>query len=189
MFAHPLFFAAAQGGILSSLWDSVLSLMAQFDIELPLLLAQMLCFSIVAVLLWRYAFKPVLANMEERQRQIESGLKYAADSKAELAHSQQESAAVLKQAQLDGSRLIDDARRTAKEFLDQQQKEAAARAGDMIVKAQQAIDSEHKKMLEQARREVARLVVQTTEQVLARELSDEDRARYNAAASREINVG
>ena len=82
MSAHPLFFAAAQGGVLSSLWDSVLSLMAQFDIEVPLLLAQMLCFSIVAVLLWRYAFKPVLANMEERQRQIESGLKYAADTKA-----------------------------------------------------------------------------------------------------------
>ena len=58
----------------------------------------------------------------------------------------------------------------------------------MIVKAQQAIDLEHKKMLEEARLEVARLVVTTTQQVLAKELSDAERARYNEAATREITV-
>jgi len=188
MSAYPLFFAAAPGGVLASLWDSLRSLMAQFDIEVPLLLAQMLCFSLVAIILWKFAFKPVLATMEERQRQIESGLKYAETAKAELAKTQQDGAVLIKQAQVEGSRLIDEARKTAKDFLDQQQKDAAARAGDMLVKAQQAIDSEHKKMLEQARREVARLVVQTTQQVLARELSEAERARYNAAASREISV-
>jgi len=44
-------------------------------------------------------------------------------------------------------------------------------------------------MLEEARIEVARLVVITTQQVLARELSDAERARYNEAATREITVG
>jgi|GEM_PF-4977576 len=58
----------------------------------------------------------------------------------------------------------------------------------MIAKAQQTIASEHKKMLEQSRQEVARLVVQTAQQVLAKELTDEERARYNETASRQINV-
>jgi F-type H+-transporting ATPase subunit b len=187
MHAHlPLFVVifAEQGGFLSS----VGSLAAQFGIDWPLLIAQILCFSIVAVLLWKFAFKPVLATMEERQRQIEAGLKFTDEARAKLAQAQQESANVIKQAQLEGSRLIDETRKTAKEFLDQQQKETAARTTDMLAKAQQAIDSEHKKMLEQARHEVARLVVQTTQQVLAKELTEEERARYNETASRQINV-
>jgi F-type H+-transporting ATPase subunit b len=187
MRSYLLFLAAATAGE-GEKTSGVTKLLSDFGIDLPLLLAQILCFSIVAILLWKFAFKPVLATMDERQRQIESGLKRAEATKAKLAQAQLESAAIIKQAQLEGVRLIDDTRKTAKEFLDQQQKETAARANDMIAKAQQAIESEHKKMLEQARHEVARLVVMTTQQVLAKELTDDERARYNEAASRQVNV-
>lgn len=185
MRSYLLFLATAGDGENAS---GVTKLLSDFGIDLPLLLAQILCFSIVALLLWKFAFKPVLATMDERQRQIESGLERAEATKAKLAQAQLESAAIIKQAQLAGARLIDDTRKTATEFLDQQRQETAARTNDMIAKAQQAIDSEHKKMIEQARLEVARLVVKTTQQVLAKELSDDERARYNEAATREINV-
>jgi F-type H+-transporting ATPase subunit b len=178
--------AAAEGGGKPS---GVTQLLSDFGIDLPLLLAQILCFSIVAILIWRFAFKPVLSTMEARQRQIESGLRYAEEMKAKLAQTQLESVAILKQAQLEGTKFVEETRKTAKEFFDNQQKEAVVRANDMLVKAQQAIDLEHKKMLEEARLEVARLVVITTQQVLARELSDAERARYNEAATREITVG
>lgn len=178
--------AAAEGGGKPS---GVTQLLSDFGIDLPLLLAQILCFSIVAILIWRFAFKPVLATMEDRQRQIESGLRYAEEMKAKLAQTQLESVAILKQAQLEGTKFVEETRKTAKEFFDNQQKEAVVRANDMLVKAQQAIDLEHKKMLEEARLEVARLVVITTQQVLARQLSDAERARYNEAATREITVG
>jgi F-type H+-transporting ATPase subunit b len=187
MHSYLLFLAAATAGEGEKI-SGVTKLLSDFGIDLPLLVAQILCFSIVAVLLWKFAFKPVLATMEERQRQIESGLKFAAEAKDRLAQAQLDGAAIIKQAQLEGVRLIDDTRKTAKEFLDQQQKETTARANAMIAKAQQAIESEHKKMLEQARHEVARLVVQTTQQVLAKELTEDERARYNEAASREVNI-
>ena len=64
--------------------------------------------------------------------------------------------------------------------------EATAKAGDLLAKAQQAIELEHKKMLAAARTEVARLVVTTTERVLAKKLTNADRAAYNDAASREL---
>jgi F-type H+-transporting ATPase subunit b len=41
-------------------------------------------------------------------------------------------------------------------------------------------------MLDQARGEIARLVVATTQRVLAKELSDAERSRYNDAAAREL---
>jgi F-type H+-transporting ATPase subunit b len=57
-----------------------------------------------------------------------------------------------------------------------------------LVKAQHAIELEHRKMLAEARTEIARLVVVTAERVLAKQLSESDRAAYNQAAARELTV-
>ena len=122
----------------------------------------------------------------ERNARLAEGLKNAAATVAQLEKAKQDGAALLKQAQLDGSKLIEEARRTAKELSDRQQKEAIDRSNDLIAKAQQAIELEHKRMMEEARTEVARLVVTTTQRVLARELSDAERSRYNASAAREL---
>jgi F-type H+-transporting ATPase subunit b len=157
-----------------------------FGISWPFILAQVLNFSVVAFILWKFAFKPVLATLDERQHKIASGLQYADEMKAKLETAQQESAASAKRAQLESTRIIEEARKAAKEFLDKQTQESAAKANDIIAKAQQAIDLEKKKMLAEARTEIARLVVVTTQRVLAKELSDADRSRYNDAATREL---
>ena len=157
-----------------------------FGISWPFILAQVLNFSVVAFILWKFAFKPVLATLDERQHKIASGLQYAEEMKAKLETAQQESAASAKRAQLESTRIIEEARKAAKEFLDKQTQESAAKANDIIAKAQQAIELEKKKMLAEARTEIARLVVVTTERVLAKKLTDADRAAYNDAASREL---
>jgi F-type H+-transporting ATPase subunit b len=157
-----------------------------FGLSVPNVAAQIISFSIVAFVLWRFAFKPVMATLDERAKKIESGLKYAEEMKNRLEAAQQESAALLKSAQLEGARAVEEARRVAKEFSDRELKAAAERANDLIAKAQQAIELEKKKMLADARGEIARLVIATTQRVLARELSEADRARYNDSAAHEL---
>jgi len=157
-----------------------------FGISVPFILAQILNFSVVALILWKFAFKPVMATLDERQQKIASGLRYADEMQAKLAATQQETAAIIKQSQLDAAHIIDEARRAAKDYLDKQTQEASAKASDLLVKAQQAIELEHKKMLADTRGEIARLVVATTERVLAQKLSEADRASYNDAATREL---
>src|SRR6185503_4904095 len=103
-----------------------------FGISVPDILAQILSFSIVAFILWKFAFKPVLATLDERQTKIASGLHYADEMKAKLEAAQQESAASAKRAQVEASRIIDEARKSAKEFLDKQTQETAAKANDII---------------------------------------------------------
>ena len=124
--------------------------------------------------------------MDERAVKIGAGLKYAEEMQVKLAAAQQESAALVKKSQVEATRIIDDARKSAKDFTDKQTQEASARASDILAKAQQAIELEHKKMLADARSEIARLVVTTTERVLAKELTEADRASYNETASREL---
>ncbi len=164
------------------------NLQSQFGIEGKYLLMQVISFSILAFVLYRFFFKPVLATVDERAKTIEAGLKYAEDTKAQLASAQEQSSAIIKQAQADATKLIEEARKTAKEFSERETAAATERANALITKAQQAIDLEHKKMLDQARTEIARLVVATTQRVLAKELTDAERSRYNEAAARELTV-
>ena len=164
----------------------VTKIFTDFGINTPGILAQIVNFTIVAAILWYFAFKPVMSSIQERQEKIQAGLKYAEDMKAQLAAAQQESAALIKNAQLEANKIIEEARRTSKEVSDKAQKEATERGNALITKAQQAIELEQKKMLADARTEIARLVVTTTERVLAKRLSDADRASFNEAAAREL---
>ena len=166
--------------------SGITKIVNDFGINVPSIVAQILSFTIVAFILYKYGFKPVLSTIDERNKKISDGLKHAEETQARLAAAQQESAAIIKAAQLEAQKAIEEARKSAKEFGDKQQADAIQRATDLLAKAQQSIELEHKKMLDQARGEIARLVVTTTERVLTKKLSDADRASYNEAASKEL---
>lgn len=158
----------------------------KFGLEPKYVIWQVVSFLIVLFVLYKFGIKPVTATMEERNKKIESGIKHAEEMQAKLAAAQQESLAIIKKANADATRLVEEARKTAKDFLDKQTQEATAKAADLLNKAQQAIELERKKMLADARAEISRLVVTTTERVLAKKLTDADRASYNEAAAREL---
>ncbi len=162
------------------------NMLQTFGVEWKYVVWQLISFLIVLFVLYKFGIKPVAATMEERNRKIEAGIKHAEEMQAKLAAAQAESAALVKQAQGEASRIIDEARKTAKEFVDKQTQEASTKSAEMLAKAQQAIELEHKKMLADARTEIARLVVTTTERVLAKKLTDADRAAYNESAAQEL---
>src|SRR3954465_219125 len=158
----------------------------QFGLEPKYVVMQVISFLILFGVLYFFGIKPTIGTMEERTKKISDGWRHAEETAARLAAAQTESAAIIKAAQLDAQKSIEEARKAAKEFGDKQQAEAITRAADLLAKAQQSIQLEHKKMLDQARGEIARLVVKTTEQVLAKKLSEADRAAYNGAAGKEL---
>jgi F-type H+-transporting ATPase subunit b len=186
MLSHLLVIAQASTPAAEAAPSGITKITHDFGISWPFLLAQVLNFSVVAFILWRFAFKPVLATLDERQKKIADGLRYADEMKAKLEAVQQESVASAKRAQIEASRIIDEARKSAKEFLDKQTQESAAKANEILARAQEVIELEKKKMLSEARTEIARLVVTITQRVLGKELSDADRSRYNESASREL---
>ena len=160
----------------------------QFGLDAKYVVMQVISFLILFGVLYKFGIKPTIATMEERNAKIGAGLKHAEEMQAKLAAAQVETASLIKAAQLDAQKLVEEARKAAKEFGEKQNAEATARAADTLAKAQQAIELEHKKMLNEARGEIARLVVKTTEQVLAKKLTDADRAAYNDAATKELSV-
>ena len=166
--------------------NGLVKIMQDFGINVPGILAQMLSFGIVVFILWKFAFKPVLATIGERQLKIDSGLKYAEAMKAKLEASQVEIEARTKEALVQGRQIVTDAQKAAKELAERLQKDAGEKAAAILAKAQEAIELERKKMLAEARGEITRLVVATAERVLAPQLSEPDRARYNESAARDL---
>ena len=182
----PLAQAAASLPAADESTNAVQKIAGQFGLHTNLFIAQCVNFAIVAFLLWRFAFKPVIATITERQEKIDAGLKYAEEMKAKLEAAQQASEVQIREAQVKGQQLVAEAQKSAKAFLEKQQQEAVEQSNALITKARSAIELEKQKMLAEARTEIARLVVATTQRVLAKDLTDAERSRYNESAAREL---
>lgn len=158
----------------------------KFGVTVPTLVAQMINFVIVAFVLYKFAVKPVVETLNERQRKIADGLQYAEEMKTQLAEAERERAEKVKQAAIDAQAIINEAREQSKELSEKKTQEAAAQAEAMIRKANEATELERQKMLGDVRKEVARLVVATSAKVLDRDLSDEQRQQFTETASKEL---
>ncbi|MEO0795455.1 MAG: F0F1 ATP synthase subunit B [Verrucomicrobiota bacterium] len=178
--------SAEQEGIFEKLIQTASDLGSYFHVDGALLFAQGLNFIIVAVVLWKFAFKPVMASMEERQKKIQDGLQYAEEMKARLADAEKQSADKIKEASGEAAKLVADARENAKSFLEQQNQEAVQHAEGIIAKAHSSMEQERKQMLSEIRKEVADLVVSASAKVLDRELSAAEKSRFSESAAKEL---
>lgn len=162
------------------------NLLDRFGIQPGYVAMQFVSFAILAFVLYRFAIKPTLSTMDERNHQIEAGLKNAEATAAKLAEANVAAAAQLKAAQVEANKIVDEARKAAKELSERETAAATERANALLAKANEAAELERKKIMAEAQQEIARLVVATTERVLAKKLTDADRASYNEAAAREL---
>jgi F-type H+-transporting ATPase subunit b len=171
---------AAQGG-------NVLTQTAeQFGVVGWLFISQCFSFAIVCLVLYKFAYQRVLNVLELRRQTIEQGLADAAKSKTELAASEKRSAELLQRSSIEAQKMIDEARAAAKTFQEKQTQQAIAEAEQIIVKAREGIELDRLRMLAELKREVARLVVDTTAKVTGKVLTADDQHRLSADASREI---
>ena len=162
------------------------ALAGTFGLNLKLILAQALNFIIVATLLWRFAFKPVMATMEEREAKIADGLRFAEEAKQQLESAEKEKAEKLKEAHLAAQSIAHEAKAQSEAFSAKQKEVLEHELSEKRRRAGEALELEREKVLNDARADIARLVVLTSGKVLAKELSSEEKSRLNAAASREM---
>ncbi len=185
--AFHLVLAATDAAPSGSPLEIVSKIFGPFGVKPALLIAQIINFGIVSAIVYYFAIKPVLANVDERGKKIAEGLKYTEDMKIKLAQTEQQQAEVLKQASLEGKKVIGEARDTAKALVDKAAQDATRTAEDIIKKGQEAVALERQKMLNDLRKEVATLVVATANRVLGRDLTADERARFNSSAAADLS--
>lgn len=155
-----------------------------FGFQFRHFIAQAISFTIVAILLYKYAYKPVLGILEERRERIAEGLANAERIKAELAKTEADRQEIFNIANAQANKLVEEARAAAARVQEQETQKAILSAEQIIAKAKEAASLDHARMLQDLKREVGQLVVQTTAKVTGKVLTADDQRRLTEETTR-----
>ena len=152
------------------------------------MIAQTISFSIVFFVLWRFAYRPIFAMLEARRQKIAEAMADAEKIKAELAHTEAERKRILAQAGDQANGLIEEARTAAARVREVETQKAIAAAEQIVSRAREAAAQDHARMLAELKREVGRLVVQTTATVTGKVLTAEDQKRLAEETEKQLTA-
>jgi F-type H+-transporting ATPase subunit b len=162
--------------------------LTSMGIQWPKLIAQAVNFAIVLFILWRWAYRPVFAMLDARRQKIAEAMANADQIKADLAKTEVDRKAILAQAGDHANKLIEDARAAAARVREVETQKAIAAAEQIMVKAREAAAQDHRRMLLELKREVGRLVVQTTATVTGKVLTPEDQRRLAEETEKQLSA-
>ncbi|MGH7941253.1 MAG: F0F1 ATP synthase subunit B [Limisphaerales bacterium] len=150
------------------------------------LLTQLISFSIVFFVLWRFAYKPIFSVLQARREKIAEALENAEKIKADVARTEAERQKILADAGDRANGLIEEARQAAARVRETETQKAIAAAEQIVAKAREAAAHERVQMLAQLKREVGRLVVRTTTSVTGKILTPDDQRRLAQETEKQL---
>ncbi|HUA39872.1 MAG TPA: F0F1 ATP synthase subunit B [Candidatus Sulfopaludibacter sp.] len=162
--------------------------MSELGIDWKMLITQLISFSIVFFVLWRFAYRPIFNVLQARREKIAESLANAEKIKAQLAKTETDRQAVLAQAGDLADKMIEEARTAAARVREVEIQKAIAAAEQIIAKAREAAAQDHARMLGELKREVGRLVVQTTTTVTGKILTPEDQRRLAEETEKQLTA-
>ncbi|WP_211277426.1 F0F1 ATP synthase subunit B [Nonlabens spongiae] len=144
------------------------------DFSPGLFIMQAIILIILIVLLGKFAWKPILAALSEREEGIESALKSAEQAKVEMARLEASNEAAAQEARMQRDEMLKEAREIKGQMIADASAQAQEKADKIIANAQEAIEAEKKAALADIKSQVAELSVEIAEKVTRKELSEKD---------------
>lgn len=129
-------------------------------------------FLILLFLLSKYAWKPIMKSVKEREASINSALEAAEEAKKEMQNLKANNERLLAEARAERDLMLKEAREM-KDKIVAEAKEEAQREGDKLIKqAKELIDSEKKVALAQLKDQIAALSIEMAQKIMINELVD-----------------
>jgi len=166
--------------------DAITQLLTDFGVSWPKFIAQVILFLIVYTVLRKFAFGPVVAMFEERRRRIEEGQVNAEKIKKQLAESEIRCQEILRKANADAQRILDEGRESSEAHAQKATQQAIKDAESIIARAHEAVVLDRSKMIAEVRHEMLHLVVDTTSKVAGKILTAQDQERLAAETSKQL---
>ncbi|MCX7868728.1 MAG: F0F1 ATP synthase subunit B [Terrimicrobiaceae bacterium] len=166
--------------------DVISNLFQTFGVNWQKFGAQVILFGLVYWILNRFAFGPILAMLNERRRRIEEGQQNAEKIKRQLAEAELRYQEILRKANEDAGRLLEEARASSDAHTRKATQQAIHEAEAILERAREAIGQERAKMVAEVRKEMAGLVVATTAKVAGKVLTAEDQNRLAEETARQL---
>ena len=124
-------------------------------------------------ILIKFAWKPMLAALEERESSIENALKAAESARNEMANLKADNEKLLQEARLERDTILKKAQEASVKMIEDAKNEAAKVAAQQIENAKAVIETEKRAALAEVKNQVAILNLEVTEKLLRKNLSDE----------------
>ena len=138
-----------------------------------LIIWQTVIFLALFFFLAKFAWKPILASLKEREESIQTALDSAEKAKEEMAQLQAGNEQLLKEARLERDKIIRDARDAANKLHDQAQADAKKISDKMIDDAKSVINTEKNAALRDVKAQVAMFSLQIAEKLIKKNLSSD----------------
>jgi F-type H+-transporting ATPase subunit b len=142
--------------------------------DLGTMIWMLLVFGTVLFILGKFAWKPILGALSQREAKIENALKAAENAKKEMAKLQASNEKILAEAKKERDELLKEAREMKDKLIADAKVEAAKQTEAMIVKAKESIENEKAAMVNDIRQQIAIFSVDIAEKLLRQKLSSDD---------------
>ena len=145
------------------------------NFSLDLFVKQTILFLLLIFLMVKFAWKPIMTALNDREEGIQGALDAAENAKKEMANLQADNEKLLKEARAEREAMLKEAREIKTKMIDDAKAESKVEADKIIAQAQAAIEAERKSAIADLKSQVAALSVDIAEKVVKSELSNKDK--------------
>lgn len=142
--------------------------------ELGLIVWQLVVFLVLLFVLGKFAWKPILKGIKDRETAITEALASAEKAKAEMAKISNENEKLLQQARAEKDEILKKAQQTARELVDEAKENATKEANKILEEARQLIHSERKAAVAEMKKEIAKLSLEIAGKLIRKELASNE---------------
>ena len=158
--------------------------------KIGLIFWTLLAFGIVFYILAKYAWKPILKSLNDREKNISDAILSTEIVKKEMAELKNENEILLAKAREERAQMMREAKETRDKMITEAKEQARAETNKIIADAQGAINQQKMAAITDLKNQVGNLVIEVSEKVLRRELNNkEEQEKYiqQLAANVELN--
>lgn len=151
-----------------------MEILGNFGINPILLVAQIVNFLLIFYLVKRFALKPILQLLKNREKTIKDGLQQAEEARVMLEKASEKEQAILKKAQSEAKSLLADAKREREEMLAQSEERTRVQAEKMLAEAREQINRETQEVEKRLSAHVSALAVQMLQKSVTELFTEKD---------------
>ena len=143
--------------------------------DVGLLFWTFVSFAILYFLLKKFAWKPILGSVNEREQSIHEALLAAENAKKEMQNLKSDNEKILKEAKVERENMLKDAREIKAKLISDAENQAKVQASKLIESAQIAIQNEKNSAMNELKQTVVELSIGIAEKVISNELEDKNK--------------
>lgn len=163
-----------------------MEILHDFGVQPILLLAQIVNFAILVFVLQRLLYKPILKVLEERRKKVDLSIKQAEKIAKDYEESHKKQQEILDQAKAEASEILGQAKEEAIKLREDMLSQTKLDVESSIKRGQEILNLERERMINLAKKDLAGIILNTTEKVTGKVLSGEDKNRLVEDSLKEL---